>query len=271
MEISQILEENPEVVSPKDELQAYLDESKGQFNAIVTNKKLDLPKTGYWEVALILRGEIPRFTANLDFLNLIDANNPRYTGWPVWINSRNFNDEVSKPFVNNGVWEAIIPIINQMWRDSIDFVRFDPKGKFYLLRAFQEDLRLQQKAIEPLKYFDFGLPVIRSAEALAVGIAFAKAMGCDPEKTLLSFMFKWSQLQGRELVSWANSSRHISPGRTAYQDEVISFVDVPLETPVSALSEFVNQATRPLYEIFDGFELNKSVIEELTNNLIQRK
>jgi len=63
----------------------------------------------------------------------------------------------------------------------------------------------------------------------------------------------------------------IIPGRYAYQDEVVTFVTVPLETPLSALSEFVNQAVQPLFEIFDGFSLSKGVVEDLTLRLIERK
>lgn len=83
--------------------------------------------------------------------------------------------------------------------------------------------------------------------------------------------FKWTRLQGRELVSWANPERHIWPGQTAYQNEVISCVQVPLETPLSALSEFVYQATEPLFQVFDGFSLNKKIIEDLTKKVIERK
>ncbi len=170
-----------------------------------------------------------------------------------------------------GIWEAVIPILGDTWRDSIDFVRYDPKGNFFLWRAYQEDMRSHQKNIDPFKYFDFVLPVIRSTEAIGVGLAFAKAMKCDPEKTQLAFAFKWTKLQDRELVSWSNSNRYMSPGQTAYQDEVISFVQIPLDTPLSALSEFVYQIIEPLFQVFDGFSLSMTVVEDLTNKLIQRK
>lgn len=268
---SQILGDHHEETSPEGVLKRFVEESENRYKTVVADKKLILPDTGYWEVALVIQGDVPEYKANTDFLNLIDASNPRYSGWPVWIDSRKFGDTTSKPFVVNGVWEAIIPIIGAMWRDSIDFVRFDPNGRYFLWRAYQEDLRFQERTIEPFKYFDFGMPVIRSAEALAVGLAFAKAMNCDPEKTTLSFMFKWSKLQGRELISWANPERYISPGRIAYQDEVISFIHIPLEVSLSALPEFVFQVTEPLYEVFDGFVLSKSVVEDLTGRLIQRK
>jgi hypothetical protein len=203
-------------------LNRFIEESEGQFKNTLADKKIELPETGYWEVALIIQGDVPRHTPNIEFLNLIDASNPRYSGWPVWLDSRGFREKESKPFVVKGVWEAIIPIFDEGWGDSIDFVRFDPKGRFFLWRAYQEDMKSSQRNLEQFKYFDFVLPVISSAEAIGVGLAFAKAMKCEPEKTQLAFAFKWTRLQGRELVSRANPGRHIWPSQTAYQDEVIS-------------------------------------------------
>ena len=104
-----------------------------------------------------------------------------------------------------------------------------------------------------------------------MGIAFAKAMGCDPEKTQLAFGFRWTRLQGRQLDSWIEPRHHISPGSSAHQDEVTAFVEMPLETPLSALGEFVNQAVKPLFEVFDGFALSKDVVEDLTRKVIEKR
>ena len=113
------------------------------------------------------------------------------------------------------------------------------------------------------------VPIKKAAEAIAVGIAFAKAMSCDVEKTQLAFGFRWTKLNGRELVSWIEPTRHLRPIGSAYQDEVSVFIEVPLETPLSALGEYVNQAVKPLFEIFNGFELSKDVIEDLTRKTIK--
>ena len=50
-----------------------------------------------------------------------------------------------------------------------------------------------------MKYLDPMLMIYRVVEVLAVGVAFAKAMGCNPEKCNLNFAFKWDKLKGREL------------------------------------------------------------------------
>jgi hypothetical protein len=119
--------------------------------------------------------------------------------------------------------------------------------------------------------FDFGLPVIRVAEVIGVALAYAKALGTSGADAAVLFGFRWAGLQGRELSSWAQPLRHISPGRHAYRDEVFSSVTVPLETPLSAVHQFVHAATESLFEAFDGFQLSQQVVEDLTNRLFQRR
>jgi hypothetical protein len=266
--ISQKTESKPTL---EDQLRRYLQKSEERYKSVIVERKLKLPEHGAWEVALLFVGEVPPHSANRDFLNLLGSNNPDYTGWPIWLDSRGFSDKDCRPFVIDGVWESMVVSLETGWSDHVDFIRFDPNGRFYLRRALQDDISGSERAPEPMKALDFVLPVIRSTEAIAVGMSFAKAMGCDQENTQLAYAFKWSKLRGRELVSWVESGRYISPSRLAYQDEVIAFVTVPLETPLSALGDYVNKVVQPLFEIFDGFSLSKNVIEDLTHRLIQRK
>ncbi len=257
--------------SVEDDLMQYLREGATRFNNVLVERAVSLPEHGTWEIALILVGRVPAHSANREFLNLLDSNNPDYTGWPVWLDSRGFTDKNARPYVFEGVWEAFITAIGAGWNPHADFMRFDPKGRFYLRRALQDDISESPRSPAPLSVLDFGLPIFRCAEAIAVGIAFAKAMGCDPENTVLAFAFRWTRLRGRELGSWAQPERFILPGRRAYQDEVTVFVNVPLETPLSALSEYVNQVVQQLYEVFDGYSLGKDVVENLTRQLVERR
>lgn len=253
-------------------LRRLLQESEDRYNIAVKETQPKLPEHGTWETALILNGDVPAHGATRDFLNLLDSSNPDYTGWPVWLDSRGSTNQSSRPHVVDGVWEALIVGLESEWGgDHIDFMRLDPKGRFYLRRALQDDISRSNRAPKPMIALDFGLVTIRTAEAIAVGLSFAKAMGCDSERTVLNFAFRWKRLKGRQLTSWANPGRYISPTRSAYQDEVLSFVDVPLEIPLSALSEYVHRVTQPIFEVFDGFALSKEVTEDLTRKLVERR
>ena len=272
-EILAAISKGSEPVLTSEEIsRTYLRDSEARFKSEISKRKLDLPEHGAWEVALVLMGEIPPYSANKDFLKLIDASNPNYTGHPVWLNSRQFAESETHPYVFNGVWEAlIIRIDTGWWRDYIEFIRLDPKGRFYLRRALADDVSKSPQAPAPLSVLDFTLPVLRTAETLAVGLSFAKAMGCDPETTQLSFKFRWTGLRDRSLVSWADRRRDIISGRKAYQDEVYAFCNISLDTPFSALGDHVYRIVEPLFEIFDGFVLGKDVVEDLTQQLIKRR
>lgn len=259
-------------VSAEDELKAYLDKGASRFQELLSERDVKLFDHGAWEVALWLSGEFPAHFTNHKFLNLLDSSNPDYTGQPVWRDSRGLSDKSARPYVSNGVWESFIVNVDSRWGDDcVDFVKLNPKGRFYLRRALQDDMSGRTRSLEPLRFLDFGLPIIRSAEAIAVGIAFAKAMGCDPDRTALGFAFRWTRLRGRELTCWANPGRYIPRGYKAYQDEVLVFLSVPLDAPLSSLSGYVEQVVRPLYEAFDGFVLANDIIEDLTRRLIERR
>lgn len=257
--------------SIEDLLRKYLDEGVKRFQQVMVERSVTLPKHGAWEVALFISGDVSKHSADQQFLNLLDSSNPNYTGWPVWLISRSARQKNARPFVFDRVWEAFIVQVGSGLREKIDFMRLDPKGRFYLRRAFQDDMLSGPQSPEPLTMLDFGLPIIRSAEAIAVGIAFAKAMGCSPEDAALNFAFRWTGLRGRELASWAQPARDILPGRRAYQDEVATSVNVPLDAPLSALGGYVNQVVQPLYEVFDGFSLDATVVEDLTRRLVERR
>ena len=78
--------------TPEDHLRKYLQESGERYSTVVEERKVQLPPHGAWEVGLLFIGDIPTHSANQEFLNLLNSSNPRYTGWPVWLDSRNFYD-----------------------------------------------------------------------------------------------------------------------------------------------------------------------------------
>jgi len=250
----------------------YLEEGATRFNTVVKERNLSVPDHGSWEVSAVIIGTVPSHSAIGSFLNLLDSSNPRYTGWPVWLDSRSFTKKEARPYVFQGAWEAFICDLSPEWGGKdLDFWRLDPSGKFYLRRALQDDLSESKRAPEPMKQLDFGLVILRTAEAIAVALGFARAMGCPIETTSLSFVFRWTKMKGRELSSWANIDRHMYPGNIAYQDDITSQVIVPLETPSSAIAEYVYPITKIVFEAFNGVEIGISVIEDLTHRLIERR
>jgi hypothetical protein len=264
------------VTSPPEQiaqlsLEKYVNECSDRFFARVKEDKLALPPHGAWEAAFNIIGEVSKFSANREFLNLIRSANPDYTGWPLWVDSQYFQDPSSQPRVIDGAWEALLFSLNQGWGNHLDFWRFKPEGLFYHRRAFEDDIPLSARNPEPLKLFDFGLAIWRAGEALAVGLAFAKAMNCPTDTTNLLYQFRWTGLLKRTLCSWTDPSRHIAGFKTAYQDRVTSSVVLPLETPLSSVPQFVHKGLEPLYEVFDGTQISLGVIDGMLTEMFQRK
>lgn len=258
---------------PTDEeiLKNYLEESKDRYQHIAEKRRVELPQHGSWEVALRIEGEkSSQHSANQDFLNLLSASNPRYSGWSIWLDSRGMALE-DRPFVQEGVWESLLFRPLGFGR-GLDFIRLDPKGKFYQYRALEDDFADLDNAPYPLTSLDFGVQISRCTEAIAVGIAFAKAMDYDTDSTMLSFAFRWSGLHDRTLSKWAQPRWIGGPTRAiAYQDEHISYIAVPLDSPLSVLGTYTNQVVKPLFELFNGFALPESSVEDITRRCIERK
>lgn len=263
------LGEPTQVPTLDERVRELLDAGKERFDVATIGK--DLPKHGSWEVACVINGDVPTHHATRDFLRLLDQNNPQYTGWPIWLDSTQFQDRESRPRVNHGAWETLVvtdPSVDPF--GHIDFMIVDPSGKFYLRRALEDDINGGPNRPKVGVALDFGLPIIRVAESIAVGLAFARSMGCSIDTTL-GFGFRWVGLRDRMLSSWAQPARFIPPGRQAYQDEVIEIVHVPLDLPLSALPTYVEAIVKPLFAVFDGFDISRNVIADLVERLISRR
>lgn len=251
--------------------QDFYDKSIERYDHLVKERNLELPEHGSWISTMVINGTVPPFRANKEFLRMLDKSNPNYTGWPLWLNSEDFTDEAGHPQVFDGVWESLLVKLKNDWHDYIDFYRFDPKGKFFSKRALEDDIGASANQPAPNSELDLGLVIIRVAEAIAVGLAFAKAMECPPESTKLFFMFTWDKLKGRLLSAWANPRRHSPIARVSYQDQVCTTVEVPLDTPLSRLGEYVKTAIDPLFEGFNDFVISQAVVDELVTKLVNRR
>jgi hypothetical protein len=196
------------------------------------------------------------------------ASNPKYAGWPVWLDARTLPDERSRPVVRGSACEALIVALSDHSANRLEFFRVDPRGVFYLRRLLQDDA--VPKQVEPGTRLDPVLVTYRVTKSVAVGIAIAKGLGW-PETTRLGFLFRWQKLKGRRLDSWANPIIYVPGGGPAQEDEITSFIEVPITTALSALAPLVEAATRDLFVTFDGTRLSSDAYDEHTRRLVERR
>jgi hypothetical protein len=256
----------------RERSRALLDEGAERYGRALATRKLkpeekDLVEAGTWSVALVIDPPKTDELPDQKFKSLLGSSNPQYTGWPVWLDSSAFADGSTHPEVTDGAWEALI-ISADGWSKHLDFERFDPAGKFYLRRNHPDDVSDKIKphtALEPV------IVILRVAEAIAVGLSFAKALGWPSEGTRLGFTFQWTKLKGRELQPWANSSVYFSAFGKASDDEVTTYVEIPVDTPVAAIAPSVEKTTRELFVLFNGYRMPGNTVEHWVQRLIERK
>lgn len=259
---------SPAKSSPTLEEQAKSFLENGNQRFLEATKDKSLPPHGSWEVAFLISGETPiAHKADKNFLSLIGSSNPRYTGWPIWLDSTGFLNREEWPYTHSGAWEALI-ITYDLPSKKIDFWRIEPTGEFYLRRPLEDDM--EHKFPKPMTVFEPFLMVCRMTEAIATAIEFAKAMSYNAETTLLVFSFRWSGLMKRQLIGWAHPGRMLQT-RTTRQNTVDSNITVPLSISKTAIPSYVHSAIEPLLLTFEGFDLGEDIINELCMKVLDRR
>jgi hypothetical protein len=236
--------------------------------SLSANEKQLAFRAGFWSVGLAIDPPHPNAMPDQTFGRIIGASNPQYTGWPVWLDARTLSEVENRPKVKGNSLEYLIVSISNVASNHADFARLDPVGEFFLHRNFQDDG--VPSRVTPGTVLDPVIMILRIAEAMAVGIAFAKALGWQSEGTNLGFAFRWHQLSGRRLSAWSRPFDFPDFG-IAHDDQVTTFTEFSLDTPLSALAQFVEEATKRLFVAFDGAQIPKSTIEDLVKRLIERR
>jgi hypothetical protein len=256
----------PPPPSLHEQAMAFLEESAARFEAVASALPQPLPPCGAWEVAAVASEPVQKQTTNMTFLNLITSKNPKYTGWPLWMNSRN-----SPPRVVAGAWEELI---NSQLLGHIDFWRASGEGKYYHRRAFEDDtsaLASRRQAPTPGTVLDLGLVIYRTAEAIAVALAFIEAMGDTSEETQVAFCFRWRGLKNRTASSWANPDRLLWDAYVAHDDELTTSIVVPLAAAKSSIPAYTYEIVRKVFAIFDGLEISPEIVADMVNRMLTRR
>lgn len=240
-----------------------------RFREVVHQRNEQMIACGIWEVALVIGGSIPNLSLD-KILDQLNAANPRFTGWPMWLDSRGFRDKESWPYVYEGGWEASIS--RSDWLGDMTYWRIEPAGRLYQLRVLEDDAPhpMSRNTPQPGTTLEFGLVIWRVAEAIAVGLAFARALGANVGESECGYAFRWTGLTHRRLSSWAHPDRSYWGDFEAYQDSVVSTVSVPAGTADGEIFAYVHKVTQPLFQLFGGHQFQIEVIKELTGEALRR-
>ena len=240
----------------------------------VTEAEQNALEWGKWEVAAVIDPPIKGRVADQEFYTLLMGSNPRYMEWPSWSDTSEYPDQRSQPDTRDGGWEAFLLWVNShIPFDFVAFTRLEPDGKFYQIRALDDDALARRRGGKTGSSLDFNLMTAEVAESIAVALRFALALGCDAQITKLGFSFRWRGLSDRNLHAWYGRMRASLPlgPYTASDNEAESFVMVPLETSESALAPFVEAAVKHLLAKFRGYSMSRERTESCVRLLLERK
>lgn len=253
---------------------ALLQEGHKRFLSIVEERNLkdeleEVKDFLTMHVGLALDPPKKKVLASKEFFNLVSASNPRYTGRPIWRDSRNSSNTNHHPFVYQNEWQALIVKLDEpKWLQEVEFMSFDPNGKFYCQRVMQDDL---SDKIEPKAFMDVELMIYRVTEVIAVGLSIARKLGWE-EGSAADFAFRWTGLENRTLSPWVNPLDWVGLEYGKSKNSMAeSYVSVPLLTSLSALAPHVTIAMGPLFTPFDGYMPSKEIFENCVQRLIERK
>lgn len=226
-----------------------------------------------WRVAAVVdERSVANRNCDEAFLREMMAVNPRLTGWPPWVDSSGASEAAARPKYYHDTFEALI-VRETSWGPDADFWSISPRGSFFHWRQLEDDLRPTDRGIQPNTVLDFALVVLRTAEAVAVALHFARTL-VEAERlssSALAVAFRWNGLANRTLSSWASQGRYISPGRESFQNDVEVSRELPLDVPDDVLPSHVEALVAPVFRVFNGFVLSTRVIEDLVGRLLQRR
>jgi hypothetical protein len=262
----------PAITTICDKAYKLIEKGEARYQEVVESRKFgpeqeQLLGRGFWSIGLVIDPPRSSELPTREFLSKIGSSNPEYTGWPIWQDTRYLSDIEGHPYVVKGAFEYLV--VSTGFSDHVDFARLDPNGEFFLHRFLPDEVAPHQ--VRPGEVIDPTLAILRVAEAMGVGIAFAKALGWAPDQTTLCFAFQWHNLKGRRLMNWANANTFRHVRGVAHDPTVENCVQFSLDTPLSALAQFVDEATKPLFTVFDGATMPVAAIDDLVKRLFERR
>lgn len=143
-----------------------------------------------------------------------------------------------------------------------DYWRASKQGQFFLIRGLQEDTLGFPNSPKPGTVFDLTLPAWRVAECLIHAGYIVERLGADGSK--IRFRFGWEGLAGRHLVA----ERRWVDERYSHQDKFVTTITTDGDEIANNLPEVVSRIVSPLFELFEFFEIPKSLPAEEVARLV---
>ena len=211
--------------------------------------------TGYMEMMMTVPdSKISVSQAHL--LQAAHASEVHTFGWPIGVVLNNVEEFRPKPKADGIVAEISTE------DKRYDYWAMRKDGSYYFLQSLFEDTR------EPNSIY-FNTRIVRITEAFLYAVRLYRSLNVQPDSRLV-IGFRHGGLKGRNISATPNR-RLVRLYGNAHEDEVYAEVETTIEKIEPDLVNLVQQITMPLFIVFDFFEIQKSILEEIVNNFVNGK
>jgi len=181
-------------------------------------------------------------------------------GWPIGVVLDNVDSYRPQPKVDGIEAEVSISGQRSLNRTSYDFWKLFEDGRFYTLLSLFEDER------RPNSLF-WDTRTNRIAEALLMLVRLYRRLEAS-DTDLVSVVVRHGGLRARELHV-ASSNRMMVRHPITTEDVVESSISATLNELETDLPRYVREIVQPLLTIFDFYEVDGSILDDISNGFIE--
>lgn len=212
--------------------------------------------TAFMEIKMFL----PDLSLNVSKNDLKDAARKSQIhtfGWPIaaYIDRQEYSP---KPDLDGIVAEIAIKNNNDK---SYDYWTIKGDGSFYLMKSLFEDKRKPN-------YLFFNTRTVRIAEVLMYALNLYSNLGVDENRSI-SITIKHGGFKNK--IMGATGNRLIAWERKSIEDEVDTTVITSINEIKENITDLVIKYTTPLFELFDFFNVERKIIDDIVANYINGK
>lgn len=211
---------------------------------------------GTWEVASVIRNTNNDLRANRKFLRETKSILNSFGFSHIWSFESAKKCSYEEPWVYSNRWENFAVNNDESTKNRQEYFNlFDPSGRFYHIRSSDDDVFFDSKSNGPNECFDIHLPVVHSLQAISAILKLSEMFTVD-EDDRIDMVFRWGGLRNRTLSSWLCSESFFCLNGKSYQDEIEVKFSITKVDRLSELYPLVLSRLQPLYNLFEGFELD---------------
>jgi MinD-like ATPase involved in chromosome partitioning or flagellar assembly len=246
------------------QLGAWLASSRDRFYRLVNERGAsERYAHGTWEIAYEVLTTAPSMSLP-KLRDVLIESVGHETGWPVWWwpDSQELRPRIFEDAIECWLYDTTFadPVHSDFWRAS-------PESVLYLLRGYDEDSGAD---VMPGQVLDPYLPIWRTGEAMLHAARFASNNG--ERATPITFDATWTGLAGRILRPIRPSRRLWSESSAkADQGAVHSRIEATAEEIADDLPRLVQDLLRPLYVVFDFFEMPLETVKAELDEMRQQR